>query len=123
MSKASSSPKSLVLATATTTVFTSGNSQAVRLPKEFRVSSKTVEISKRGDEIVLRERPRTVGALMADLPVLSESEAAEFDETMQAVKAGLDPLEERDFSWMENDPARKAKGKSESSKSRSKKLA
>jgi len=33
-----------------------GNSQAVRLPKAFRVQSKEMEISRRGDEIVLRER-------------------------------------------------------------------
>ncbi|PYU12295.1 MAG: AbrB/MazE/SpoVT family DNA-binding domain-containing protein [Acidobacteria bacterium] len=41
---------------ATAKVFKSGNSQAVRLPKAFRVQSKEVEISRRGDEIVLRER-------------------------------------------------------------------
>jgi len=40
---------------ATAKVFKSGNSQAVRLPKQFRVKSKEVEISRRGDEIVLRE--------------------------------------------------------------------
>ena len=39
----------------TTRVFQSGNSQAVRLPKEFSVKSKTLEIFHRGDEIVLRE--------------------------------------------------------------------
>lgn len=39
-------------------VFQSGNSQAVRLPKEFRFSADQVEIFRRGDEIVLRERPR-----------------------------------------------------------------
>ena len=38
---------------ATARVFKSGNSQAVRLPKEFRVNSKELEISRRGDEIVL----------------------------------------------------------------------
>lgn len=37
-------------------VFKSGNSQAVRLPKAFRLKGKEVEISRRGDEIVLRER-------------------------------------------------------------------
>lgn len=42
---------------ATARVFKSGNSQAVRLPKQFRVKSKEVEIYKRGDEIVLKERP------------------------------------------------------------------
>lgn len=37
-------------------VFQSGNSQAVRLPKEFRFSAAQVEIFRRGNEIVLRER-------------------------------------------------------------------
>lgn len=40
-------------------VFQSGNSQAVRLPKEFRFSCDQVEIFRRGDEVVLRERPRS----------------------------------------------------------------
>jgi antitoxin VapB len=39
----------------TARVFRSGNSQAVRLPKQFRLKSKDVEIFRRGDEIVLRE--------------------------------------------------------------------
>lgn len=37
-------------------VFRSGNSQAVRLPKAFRLKGPEVEISRRGDEIVLREK-------------------------------------------------------------------
>jgi antitoxin VapB len=40
----------------TARVFRSGNSQAVRLPKQFRLKSKEVEIFRRGDEIVLREK-------------------------------------------------------------------
>ena len=40
----------------TARVFRSGNSQAVRLPKQFRMKSKEVEIFRRGDEIVLREK-------------------------------------------------------------------
>ena len=51
----------------TTTVFTSGNSQAVRLPKEFRFSARTVEISRRGDEIVLREKPLMVRDVIGKL--------------------------------------------------------
>ncbi len=35
-------------------VFQSGNSQAIRLPKEFRVNSPTLEIFRRGEEIILR---------------------------------------------------------------------
>ena len=40
---------------AMTRVFKSGNSQAVRLPREFRVEAKELEILRRGDQIVLRE--------------------------------------------------------------------
>jgi antitoxin VapB len=36
-------------------VFRSGNSQAVRLPKQYRFKSKEVEIYRRGEEVVLRE--------------------------------------------------------------------
>ena len=45
---------------ATTKVFRSGNSQAVRIPREFRLRSDEVEICRRGDEIVLRERPQNL---------------------------------------------------------------
>ena len=38
-------------------VFKSGNSQAVRIPREFQFDTDEVEIERRGDEIVLR-RPR-----------------------------------------------------------------
>lgn len=41
----------------TAKVFRSGNSQAVRLPKEFRFKTKEVEVFRRGDEVVLREKP------------------------------------------------------------------
>lgn len=40
----------------TARVFQSGNSQAVRLPKQFRFKSKEVEIFRRGNEVVLREK-------------------------------------------------------------------
>jgi antitoxin VapB len=47
---------------AITKVFRSGNSQAVRIPKRFRFRSREVEITKRGDEIVLRERQANLAA-------------------------------------------------------------
>jgi antitoxin VapB len=56
---------------ATARVFKSGNSQAVRLPKKFRVNCKELEISRRGDEIVLREKSggmERVLDLLASLP-------------------------------------------------------
>lgn len=46
-------------------VFQSGNSQAVRLPKEFRLNVEQVEIFRRGNELVLREYP-TDGAEIFD---------------------------------------------------------
>lgn len=49
-------------------VFKSGNSQAVRLPKDFRFRSAQVEIFRRGDEVVLRERRQTLSELLAPLP-------------------------------------------------------
>lgn len=56
----------------TARIFQSGNSQALRLPKAFRFRSSAVEIFRRGDEVVLRERHGNVGddlaAAFADLP-------------------------------------------------------
>lgn len=55
----------------TARVFQSGNSQAVRLPKEFRFKTKEVEIFQRGDEVVLREKrytPADAFAILASLP-------------------------------------------------------
>jgi antitoxin VapB len=52
-------------------VFRSGNSQAVRLPKEFRFKAREVEIFRRGQEVVLREKDKTLARafeLIAGLP-------------------------------------------------------
>jgi antitoxin VapB len=56
---------------ATARVFRSGNSQAVRLPKEFRLKTDEVEIFRRGDEIVLREKGKGLARafeILANLP-------------------------------------------------------
>jgi antitoxin VapB len=66
----------------TTTVFTSGNSQAVRLPKEFRFDSKQVFIERRGEEIVLRERKRTIGEAMKNFKPLTAKEGLAWDAAM-----------------------------------------
>jgi antitoxin VapB len=55
---------------ATARVFQSGNSQAVRLPKEFRLKSKEVQIFRRGRDIVLREKPAKLTELLSSLPEL-----------------------------------------------------
>jgi len=59
----------------TAKVFKSGNSQAVRLPKEFQFDTREVEIFRRGDEVVLRKTQRSLadltdllGQLPSDFP-------------------------------------------------------
>ena len=43
-----------------TRVFMSGNSQAVRIPREFQLDVSEVEIIKRGDELILRKITRNL---------------------------------------------------------------
>jgi len=60
----------------TASVFLNGRNQAVRLPKDFSVDTDEVYIERRGDEIVLRPKPRTwddyfnkpAGSLSDDFP-------------------------------------------------------
>lgn len=40
-----------------TSVFTSGGSQAVRIPKELRINAKRVEIERKGETLILRPLP------------------------------------------------------------------
>lgn len=44
----------------TTRVFQSGNSQAVRIPREFQLDVTEIEIFRRGDELVLRKKPENL---------------------------------------------------------------
>ena len=61
----------------TARIFRSGNSQAVRLPKQFRFQCKEVEIFRRGDEVVLREKARNMGRAFELLTQLPEDFLAE----------------------------------------------
>lgn len=52
-------------------VFQSGNSQALRIPKEFALKGPEVEIFRRGDELVIREKPASLARafeLLAGMP-------------------------------------------------------
>ncbi len=51
----------------TAKIFRSGNSQAVRIPKEFRLEGDEVEILKRGGTLVLRPKKKSWAALIASL--------------------------------------------------------
>jgi antitoxin VapB len=44
-------------------IFQSGNSQAVRLPKEFRFEQDRVEIFRQGNDVVLRQVPANAAAV------------------------------------------------------------
>lgn len=52
-------------------IFKSGNSQAVRIPKEFRFDTNEVEIFKRGEELVLRPKAKNLSVafdLFSEMP-------------------------------------------------------
>ena len=85
-----------------TTVFQSGNSQAVRLPKEFRFTTKTVEIFRRGDEVVLREKRRTMADLIASLPPITDADSAEIARALAGVRDAR-PVEERNWGLLSDD--------------------
>jgi antitoxin VapB len=56
---------------ATARVFWSGSRQLVALPKSFRFNGNEVEIFRRGEEIVLREKQKGLGRafeIIANLP-------------------------------------------------------
>ncbi|MGA3024026.1 MAG: AbrB/MazE/SpoVT family DNA-binding domain-containing protein [Bryobacteraceae bacterium] len=49
----------------------SGNSQAIRIPREFHLDIGDVEILRRGDELVIRKPPRDLSGafdLLASMP-------------------------------------------------------
>jgi antitoxin VapB len=59
------------MTTRTARVFRSGNSQAVRIPKEFQLEATEVEIQKRGEALVLRPKRRSWAGLLDSLSKFS----------------------------------------------------
>ena len=57
----------LVLVMKTAKVFWSGNSQAVRIPKEFQLADDEVEIRRRGDSLILSPTKRSWTPLVESL--------------------------------------------------------
>ena len=51
----------------TAKIFRSGNSQAVRIPKEFQMEGNEVEILKRGASVVLRPKRKSWTTLIESL--------------------------------------------------------
>jgi antitoxin VapB len=85
-------------------VFKSGNSQAVRLPKEFRLRGKEVEIFRRGEELVLREKQKGLARafdIIANLQIDIDA--------IEALKKELP--EERDFGLVEPPRPKRKRGR------------
>ena len=74
----------------TAKIFNNGQSQAVRLPKEFRLQGKEVKISKQGNKIILEQIENTWEQWIASLSDFS-------DDFMQNGRA-QPPVQERDWS-------------------------
>lgn len=56
----------------TAKVFKSGNSQAVRIPKEFHLEGEEVEIRKQGGSLILRPKKKSWAALIDSLMKFSD---------------------------------------------------
>ncbi len=75
----------------TTRVFKSGNSQAVRIPRDFRLAMGQIEILRRGEEVVLRPRRKTARAVYRALTAIRFPE--DFPDTIEDTSAeGRGPL-------------------------------
>ena len=61
----------------TAKVFKSGNSQAVRIPKEFHLEGEEVEIRRKGDLLILRPKKRSWAALVDSLKKFTDDFMAE----------------------------------------------
>jgi antitoxin VapB len=56
----------------TAKIFKNGNSQAVRLPKEFQFDVPEVQIFTRGDEVILKKSPKNLARVFGLLTELSD---------------------------------------------------
>ena len=60
------------MATKTAKIFRSGNSQAVRIPKEFQLEGTEVEIQRWGNALILRPKRKSWKAFVDSLERFSE---------------------------------------------------
>jgi antitoxin VapB len=56
----------------TAKIFKSGNSQAVRLPKEFQFDVPEVDIFRRNGEVILRKKPQNLARVFELLSEMSD---------------------------------------------------
>jgi len=86
-----------VVETLTTRVFNNGNSQAVRIPAEFRLDTDRVRISRneQGDQIIQPLRPGRGQGLLHALQALRDADAG-FVERVATERRQALPMQERD---------------------------
>jgi antitoxin VapB len=72
-----------------TKVFQSGNSQAVRIPKEFRFETEEVEILRQGGDVILREVPRGLERAYELIASLPDDFLEELDDPPPQERKGL----------------------------------
>lgn len=86
------------------TVFTSGNSQAIRIPKEFQLNTKQVRIVKRGNDLVIKPKYRTAADVLANLPPIDTENLQEWDAFDKAIRElRQEPTEDRDWQALFGD--------------------
>ena len=74
------------MSTTTAAVFMSGNSQAIRLPKGFRVNSSRVTLRRVGKDIVISEKTTTMKQFLDQLPHIPDAPLAPDDGTEEPVQ-------------------------------------
>ena len=81
----------------TTRVFNNGNSQAVRIPAQFRLDTDRVRISRNasGDLVIHPLRAERGAALLDALRAVGEADLA-FISTLESEQASPQPLQERE---------------------------
>lgn len=85
------------MSTITTRVFNNGNSQAVRIPAEFRLDTDQVLITRngQGDLVLHPVRAQRGAALMAAVQALAEVDSS-FVDALQADRDAALPVQERE---------------------------
>lgn len=73
-------------------VIQAGDHQTIELPQEFHFDSDEVEVFRRGNEVILRQKPKnatTIFDLLSSLP----------ENFMSDGRADEEPQSREDFSW------------------------
>lgn len=82
------------MSTAISRVFMNGNSQAVRIPQEFRLDTSRVEIFRNADgDLVLHPVPADRGAALLDALTAFDDE---FVALLEAGQSGQAPMQDRE---------------------------